>query len=289
VSHSRSPAVLRRSGQAILTLWALAALTGALLDLAPEHIDLDRLFAAPSLEDAWLGRDELGRSVLARLVDGAGRSAAVVLVVVPATALLGTLLGVSAAWTGGAWRALVRYLIEVWLAFPGLLAAIALAGVLGSGLHSVAIALVATGWTSFARLSLLIGDGLVQREHVAAARCLGRSPTGILRQHVLPFLAVALKVETRLAVAAVLVGEASLSFLGLGVQPPAASWGAMIRSGSPYLVIAPHLVLIPGAVLALVLLALEWVGRDSTGTPRRRTLGHDRARQPPARDAGTTR
>jgi peptide/nickel transport system permease protein len=124
---------------------------------------------------------------------------------------------------------------------------------------------------------------------VAAARCLGRSPTGILRQHVLPFLAVALKVETRLAVAAVLVGEASLSFLGLGVQPPAASWGAMIRSGSPYLVIAPHLVLIPGAVLALVLLALEWVGRDSTGTPRRRTLGHDRARQPPARDAGTTR
>lgn len=258
---------LRALGAALLATWLLAALVGACIDLAPTHTDLDRLFAAPSLADAWLGRDELGRSVLARLTDGARRSAAIVLLVVPATALIGTLLGLSAAWIGGPWRALVQYLIEVWLAFPALLAAIALAGVLGAGLHSVAIALVVTGWTGFARVALLMGDGLVRREYVAAARCLGSPGHRILWQHVLPFLGAPLGVQVRLGVAGVLVGEASLSFLGLGVQPPAASWGAMIRSGSPYLVIAPHLVLVPGAALALMLLALEWVAPEPTDAP----------------------
>jgi len=251
--------MFRACGVALLGLWLAAALAGLCFDLAPERIDLDRLFAAPSLTDAWFGRDELGRSVLARLADGAQRSAAIVLFVVPATALIGTLLGLTAAWFGGPWRALVQYLIEVWLAFPGLLAAIALAGVLGTGMHSVAIALVVTGWTGFARITLLVADGLVRREHVAAARCLGSTGPRILWRHVLPFLSGPLGVQIRLAVAGVLVGEASLSFLGLGVQPPDASWGAMIRSGSPYLVVAPHLVLIPGATLALMLLALEWV------------------------------
>lgn len=262
---------LRALGVGLLALWLCAAFVGILIDLAPARTDLDRLFAPPSLADAWLGRDELGRSVLARLTDGARRSAVIVLLVVPATALIGTLLGLSAAWIGGLWRRLVQYLIEVWLAFPGLLAAIALAGVLGAGLHSVAIALVVTGWTGFARVALLVGDGLVRREHVAAARCLGCPGHVILWRHVLPFLGAPIGVQIRLAVAAVLVGEASLSFLGLGVQPPDASWGAMIRSGSPYLVIAPHLVLVPGAALALMLLALEWVAPEPFGLPRPRT------------------
>jgi peptide/nickel transport system permease protein len=264
---------LRACGLGLLLAWLAAAIAGASLDLGPERTDLDRLFAAPSFADAWLGRDELGRSVLARLIDGARRSAAIVLFVVPATACLGTLLGLSAAWFGGAWRALVQYLIDVWLAFPGLLAAITLAGVLGAGLHSVAIALVATGWTGFARIALLVGEGLVRREHVAAARCLGCPGHLILWRHVLPFLGGPLGVQVRLAVAGVLVGEASLSFLGLGVQPPAASWGAMIRSGSPYLVLAPHLVLIPGATLAVMLLALEWLSPGSDGRGDRDAAG----------------
>jgi peptide/nickel transport system permease protein len=238
-----------------VVLAGLAAL-GLLPLTDPDAIHLERLFALPE-PSAWLGRDELGRPLLARLIHGAGVSLQITLVAVPLAALLGIALGVSAAWTGGVWRSAVGLLVDVMLAFPGLLAAIALAAALGPGLSTVTIALVATGWVGYARLALVLGEGIKRREHVLAGRVLGCSSFTLVWRHVLPLLSGPLLVEACTSLAGAFTGEASLSFLGLGVQPPQASWGGMIRTGSSYLLTAPHLLVLPAVALAGVVLALN--------------------------------
>lgn len=254
-----------------LALWcglALLATAGFLALPDPNHVDLERLFAAPS-GDAWLGRDELGRPLLSRLIIGAERLIQVNLLVVPLSAALGIALGLSAAWWGGYWEALVVYVIDVLLAFPGALASIALAASLGAGLHAVVIALAATSWVGFARLTHFLSVSLKQRDHVAAARTLGTGDTRILLQHVLPLMTGALKVEVLLCFAHACTAEATLAFLGLGLRPPEAAWGAMMRTGSSYLLTAPHLVLIPALALASVILALNTLAQSERSSPGR--------------------
>jgi peptide/nickel transport system permease protein len=148
----------------------------------------------------------------------------------------------------------------VFLAFPGILLAIALAGVLGPGLGNVVLALAAVGWVGFARLTRAQVMSLRSRDHVLAARALAVSPAHILARHLLPLAAAPLIIEATFGVAAIIVAEAGLSFLGLGVQPPQASWGSMIRDGVAYMLVAPHLVIAPGLALALVVLAVNLAG-----------------------------
>lgn len=150
--------------------------------------------------------------------------------------------------------------VDIFLAFPGILLAIALAGLLGPGLDNVVIALTTVGWVGYARLARAQVLSLKQREHVQAAEALGSNRWRIMRRHLLPLMAAPLIVEATFGVAAVIVAEAGLSFLGLGVQPPAASWGAMIRDGTRYLLVAPHLVLAPGLALLAVVLAVNLLG-----------------------------
>ncbi len=240
----------------ILALWLLAALlplTGA------NAIDLPRMFERPGVHSV-LGRDDLGRPLGVRLAAGARLSLLVALSVVTLSATFGTLVGLFAGWTGG-WvdRLLVR-IVDVFLAFPGILLAIALAGILGPGIGNVVIALAAVGWTGFARLARAQTLSVRQRDHVLVARALGTAPAVILRRHVLPLIAGPLIVEATFGLAAVIVGEAGLSFLGLGVQPPSPSWGSLIRDGMRYMLTAPHLVLVPGLALASVVVAINLLG-----------------------------
>lgn len=243
----------------LLLLWAAAALVGPLLPLAPDRIDLPGILASPSLEST-LGNDDLGRPVLDRLLVGARTSFAVGLGVVALSAVLGTLVGGGAALAGG-WLdlALVR-IIDVFLAFPGILLAIALAGVMGPGIDNVIIALAMVGWVGFARLVRAQILSLKQRDHVAAARALGARSGRILLRHLLPLAVAPLIVEATFGVAGAVIAEAGLSFLGLGVQPPQASWGSMIRDGVGYMLVAPHLVLAPGVAILLVVLSVNLVG-----------------------------
>jgi peptide/nickel transport system permease protein len=244
---------------ALVVVWALAALAGPLLPLAPDAVDLPRILDGPGA-GALLGHDDLGRPVLDRLVVGARTSFIVAVSVVALSVVVGTAIGIVSAWAGG-WvdHVLVR-IIDIFLAFPGILLAIALSGILGPGIENVVIALGAVGWVGFARLARAQTLSLKHREHVTAARALGTRTPVILVRHLLPLLAAPLIVEATFGVAGVVIAEAGLSFLGLGVQPPDASWGTMIRDGTRYLLVAPHLVLAPGIALMLVVLGINLLG-----------------------------
>lgn len=243
----------------LLLLWAIAALTGPLLPLAPDRIDLPTILAPPAA-DSLLGNDDLGRPVLDRLLVGARTSFAVGLGVVVLSAVLGTLVGGTAALAGGWLDLTLVRIIDVFLAFPGILLAIALAGIMGPGIDNLIIALATVGWVGYARLARAQMLSLKQRDHVVAARALGAGPGRILLRHLLPLASAPLIVEATFGIAGAVIAEAGLSFLGLGVQPPQASWGSMIRDGVGYMLVAPHLVLAPGLAILLVVLSVNLAG-----------------------------
>ena len=207
-----------------------------------------------------LGRDALGRDVLSRLLHGARVSFLVGVATLAISLLIGVALGAAAGWAGG-WldEALVR-LIDVFLAFPGLLLAIALAAVLGPSLTNVVLALSLLGWPGYARLARAEVAALRRREFVHAAEALGARPARIVLAHVLPLAVPTLLVQATFGMAGAIVAEASLSFLGLGVAPPTPSWGSMIAEGRTFLLVAPHVILFPGLALAATVLALQLLG-----------------------------
>jgi len=240
-------------------LWVLLALAAGFSLLHPNQIDLQHILQGPGTH-AWLGYDDLGRPVLARLIAGSRTSLLVAAGVVGVTAIVGTGIGVLSGWLGGPWDQVMVRVIDIFLAFPGILLAIALAGLLGPGIGNVVIALSLVGWVGFARLARAQTLSVKQREHIAAACVLGTSNMAIMRRHVLPLILAPLIVEATFAIAGVVIAEAGLSFLGLGVQPPDPSWGSMIRDGARYMLVAPHMVLAPGMAVFAVVLAVNLLG-----------------------------
>ncbi|MBT3059949.1 MAG: ABC transporter permease, partial [Candidatus Thiodiazotropha sp. (ex Lucina pensylvanica)] len=180
--------------------------------------------------------------------------------VVGFSALAGSLVGLLAGYHGGWLDLLLVRVIDIFLAFPGILLAIALAGVMGPGIDNLIIALSVVGWVGYARLARGQVLSLKRRDHVMAAVALGSSRLTILRKHLLPLLMAPLIVEATFGMAGMVIAEAGLSFLGLGIQPPQASWGSMIRDGAGYMLMAPHMVLAPGVTIMLVVLSLNLLG-----------------------------
>ncbi len=249
----------RLAGAGVLVL-LLAALLGPVV--APYDgtaMELERRLEGPSL-DHPLGLDELGRDVFSRLLEGARISVLVGLSVVGVAGTIGTLLGALAGALGGRWDTALMRLIDVFLAFPGILLAIALVAVLGPALVHVVFALVAIGWVGYARLARGQVLQLRELEYVLAARAAG-VPTGrLVFRHLLPNVMPLVLVQASLGLAGAILAEASLSFLGLGIQPPAPSWGAMINAGRSHLLDAPHVTLFPGLAILLSVLALNFLG-----------------------------
>ncbi len=243
----------------LLGLWAFAGLFGAWLPLEPDRIHLELILATP-LEAGGLGYDDLGRPLADRLVAGAQTSFLVSLWVVSLSAVLGTLIGAAAGYLGGWWDRVLVHVIDLFMAFPGILLAIALAGILGPGLDNLVLALTVVGWVGYARLVRAQVLSLKQREHVAAAVALGAGQGRILLRHLIPLALAPLIVEATFGIASVVIAEAGLSFLGLGVQPPQASWGSMIRDGTRYLLVAPHMVLVPGLAMLAVVMSVNLLG-----------------------------
>lgn len=243
----------------IVALWVFAGMGADLLPLHPDTIHLSKILAVPG-SDALFGYDDLGRPILDRLLTGARTSLVVACWVVLISSITGTCIGLLSAYRGGWVDLLVRLVMDVFLAFPGILLAIALAGIMGPGLDNVVIALSVVGWVGFARLTRAQVLSLKSREHVQAAIALGTGTGGILLRHLLPLVMAPLLIEASFGIASVVIAEAGLSFLGLGIQPPDASWGNMIRDGARYLLVAPHMVLFPGFALMLVVLAVNMLG-----------------------------
>ena len=252
--------MMRRSWPAaVIILWGVFALFGGWMGLSPNHIELPKILVEPGM-DALLGYDDLGRPLWDRLVAGAQTSFLVAILVVSASLVLGTTIGVVSAYLGGWWDHVIVRIIDIFLAFPGILLAITLAGLLGPGINNVVIALSVVGWVGFARLARAQVLSIKHREHILAAHSLGTRPPTIIWRHLIPLIMAPLIVESTFAVAGAVISEAGLSFLGLGVQPPEASWGSMIRDGARYLLVAPHMVLVPGVALMLVVLAVNLLG-----------------------------
>ena len=249
-----------KAGGLVVALAALAAVAGpSLTPFDPASQDLALRLAGPSAEHLF-GLDELGRDILARMLMGARVSFLVGLTVVGVSSIVGTLLGAMAGYCGGVVDDVISRVIDTLLAFPGLLLAIALVAVLGPSLITVLFALTIIGWVGYARL--VRGQVLRAREfeYVQAARALGAGAPRILWRHVLPTALPALLVQVTLGMAGAVIGEASLSFLGLGVQPPAPSWGTMLNGGRAHIMDAPHLTVFPGLAIALLVLGFNFLG-----------------------------
>jgi peptide/nickel transport system permease protein len=258
--------ITRRLGWTIVIVAALAATIGPwLMPGDPLGQDLPRRLTGPSWGHPF-GSDELGRDVLARLILGARVSLIVGLSVVSLSATIGTAVGAIAGYAGGWVDEVLSRVMDVLLAFPGILLAIALVSVLGPSLTNVVLALVVIGWVGYARL--VRGQVLKIREldYVQAIRAVGATPLRVLLRHVVPATIPSVIAQGTLGMAGAIIAEASLSFLGLGVQPPTPSWGTMLDAGRSHLFDAPHLTVFPGLAIALVVLGLNFVGdalRDS--------------------------
>ena len=247
-------------GAGILLCLLLSALFAP--QLAPHHPlrqNLSEDLIAYSA-DHPLGTDKLGRDILSRTLYGGRVSLLVGITTVTLSLSIGLIVGSLSGYYGGWIDQLLMRLVDVLLAFPGILLAIAFTAVLGPGLDHVVIALCLIGWTSYARLVRGEILALREREFVQAARALGCQPKRIILRHLLPNLLPPLLIQATFGLAAAIVAEGSLSFLGLGVEPPTPSWGSMLNDGRQFLLVAPHLTTYPGLAIMITVLALNLVG-----------------------------
>lgn len=265
----RTPA--GRFGLCVAALWvAVALLAPWLAPYGPGSIDLSNELAAPSARH-WFGAGENGIDVLTHVLYGARVSLVVSVFAVLLSAGVGVVLGGIAGYAGGLLDEGLMRVVDVVLAFPGILLAIFITAVMGPSLANVVFALTVTGWTGYARLMRGQLLTLREREYVQAARVLGAGHARILFRHLLPNAAGPLLVQATFAVPGIILAEASLSFLGLGVPPGTPSWGALVDQGTQYLLVAPHIALFPGIALAIVVLGFNFLGdalRDAMD-PRR--------------------
>lgn len=228
----------------------------------PSTQDLAKRYQ-PMSGEHLLGTDSVGRDVFSRVIHGAQTSLQVGIIVVIVSVVIGTILGALAGFYGGIIDAIMSgYIFNVFLAFPGLLLAIALVAFLGAGLGKMILALCIIGWVGYARVMRAQVLKVREYDFVQAARALGASDMRILFTHILPNSVQPLIVQASLGMAGAVLAEASLSFLGLGIPPPAPSWGTMIDEarGLDVLTNAPHVLFAPGIAIALTVLAFNFIG-----------------------------
>jgi peptide/nickel transport system permease protein len=226
----------------------------------PAHIDLPNRLQSPSAQH-WCGTDELGRDILSRLIWGARISLFVGSSVVAGSLLLGLIIGSFAGYYGGAIDRFVNVvLMNAFLSFPGILIAIAFVAFRGPGIFNLVLALSLGGWVGYARLVRAQVLAVREREFVEAARVLGAGDFHIIIRHILPNIIQPVIVQAAIGMAGAVLAEATMSFLGLGVPPPTASWGSMLNDARSHLFDAPHLVLFPAVTVMLAVLAFNFIG-----------------------------
>src|SRR5580704_3152520 len=226
----------------------------------PAQLDLMGRLMGPSTAH-WFGTDELGRDILSRTLYGARISLVVAVSVVGLSLAIGLVTGCLAGFYGGWAETVINvYVMNAFLARPGILLAIAFVAFMGPGLGNVIVALAISGWVGYARLVRGQVMAVKEREFVEAARALGASDLRIMGRHVLPNILQPLIVQAAIGMAGAVLAEATLSFLGLGIPPPAASWGSMLNDARSHLFDSPHLVFFPAMAVMLCVLSFNFIG-----------------------------
>lgn len=255
----RHPTAL--AGAILLLLFTLAAIFAPwLTHYNPAHIELFQRLQPPTPAH-WFGTDELGRDVFARTLYGARISLAVATAVVLLSLAAGLVMGALAGFYGGLADTIINlYLSNAFLALPGILLAVAFVAFLGPSTVNLVLALALSGWVNYARLVRAQVMAVKEREFVQAARSLGASDGRLLLRHILPNILQPLIVQAAVGMAGAVLAEATLSFLGLGVQPPTPTWGAMLNDARSHLFESPYLVAFPAIAVALCVLAFNLIG-----------------------------
>jgi peptide/nickel transport system permease protein len=263
-------------GAALLLIFLTGGLAAPwLAPYSPVSIDLVHRLESPTTAHP-AGTDELGRDTLSRLLWGARLSLAISVTVVSVSLALGLIIGGFAGYHGG-WidTVLTTIAMNTFLALPGILLAIAFAAFLGPGFINLVLALAIGGWAGYARLVRAQVMAAREREYIDAARALGASGLRIFFRHILPNIAQPILVQAAIGMAGVILAEATLSFLGLGIPAPAPSWGAMLNDARSHLFDTPHLVVFPGIAVAAAVLGFNFLGdalRDQLDPRTRREL-----------------
>ncbi|HEV8674942.1 MAG TPA: ABC transporter permease [Methylomirabilota bacterium] len=253
----RSP--LSLAGSALVVLFVLmAALAPMLAPYAPEDQIAKRL--SPPQAAYWLGTDEFGRDILSRIVFGARISLWVGVIAVGIALAGGATTGLVSGYFGGRLDILLMRVMDVMFSLPPIILAITLTGILGPGLTNAMVAIGLVYLPTFARLARGPVLTVSAQEYVEAARAAGAGAGRIIGLHVLPNVAAPLIVQTTLALSTAILAEATLSFLGLGIQPPEPSWGTMLGTGRKYMELAPWVAIFPGAAVMLLVLGFNLLG-----------------------------
>ena len=226
----------------------------------PAFINLPSRLSPPS-HAHWFGTDELGRDILSRIIYGARISMLVGGSVVLGALLLGLIVGSVAGYYGGQVDRFVNVVVmNAFLSFPGILLAIAFVAFRGPGVFNLILALSLGGWVGYARLVRAQVLAAREREFVEAARALGASDWRVITRHILPNIIQPVIVQAAIGMAGAILAEATMSFLGLGVAPPTASWGSMLNDARSHLFDAPHLVIFPAVAVMLAVLSFNFIG-----------------------------
>lgn len=245
-----------------LIIILILVLVAAFADIVSPYRPTDQSFSRllPPSTDHLFGTDSLGRDIASRIIYGSRVSLYVGLVSVSISLVFGTTIGVIGGYFGGKTDALFMRLIDMMLAFPGLVLALLIAGLLGPSLTNTMIAVGIIYIPTYARVARGTLLTVISQPYVEAARSAGGSDFHIIRRHILPNMMVPLIVLATLSLSTAILAESSLSFLGLGIQPPAPSWGVMLSSGRSFMEIAPWVAIFPGAAIMLAVLGFNFLG-----------------------------
>ena len=243
----------------VVTFVGMALAAPALAPYDPTAVDA-RAILAPSSAEHWLGTDNLGRDLLSRLIYGARWTLGTAFVAAVLIVAIGVTVGLIAGYVGGLVDDVLMRIVDVLLAFPSLVLALAIVGTLGPSLTNVMIGMVAVWWVDYARVIRGLTVSVREREYVAAARCCG-APTGhIILRHLLPNVIPSVILLATLEFGTLMLAISGLSFLGLGAQPPTPEWGTMLNNGRPFFQRAPGLMLYPGLAITVTVVACNLVG-----------------------------
>lgn len=247
-------------GAVLSVLLVLVTLFAPLLEPCdPTKMELSQKFIAPCREFVF-GTDHLGRDILSRVIEGARVSLSVAVAVVFFSAMVGIVLGMLSGYVGGVADMVIMRIVDVLLAFPAMIFALALSTIIGTGQTNLIIAIICIQWTRYARIAR--GEALMLKnaEYIEAARSIGNNTVQILFKYVFPNIISKVLIMASLDIGSIILYCASLSFLGLGAQPPSPDWGVMISEGKDYLQYAPWLTIFPGLAIAVSALAFNMLG-----------------------------